>query len=426
MRLEYVKISGYRSLYEVALRPGPLTVLTGPNNSGKTNFVEALDFLADAYRHSVEVAINRKGGIENIAYRRMRRTRRPISFEIDCIIPAAEATNVVRDFGLDDQDIQVPTVKLHHSFSIAPVSQTIETDFIIERELVELSHYGTSAPTRFLTLRRVRDGVTVSALTRRAPARGMVFPYHRKDFRETWGTTIRSRDLMIDFAFNPLIRKYVETQARTRLYQLVALQCRAPGVPTANAEVELHGENLPALVAYLRSKHPAAWNRIRMAMRRIAPSLIDVRTEFTPDRRLALQFVEEGVGRPWSSEDISDGTIQALALYGTLFDPRVSLLMVEEPENSTHPWIVRNFVDACRDVKGKQIIVTTHSPALINYLEPKEVFMVWREEGRTHVEPLVAVDPDVQALWSSGKSTVFEMLDSGWLPQSVPDGATNA
>src|SRR4051812_31057073 len=80
MRIERISIQAYRSLYNVTFAPTQFTVLVGPNNSGKSNLVEALDFLGDVHQHGIEVAITRKGGFENIAHRRMRRTKRPIAF----------------------------------------------------------------------------------------------------------------------------------------------------------------------------------------------------------------------------------------------------------------------------------------------------------------------------------------------------------
>ena len=157
-------------------------------------------------------------------------------------------------------------------------------------------------------------------------------------------------------------------------------------------------------------------------MRRLVPGLEDIRTEFTPDRRLTLQFVEAGSGRPWSTDEVSDGTIQALALFVALFESRSGLVVIEEPENSVHPWIVRNFVEACRSAE-KQIIVTTHSPALINYLKPSEIAVVARRGGETTIRPLEELDPDAMPLWIDGKVSTFEILDSGWIVEAVPEVA---
>jgi predicted ATPase len=157
------------------------------------------------------------------------------------------------------------------------------------------------------------------------------------------------------------------------------------------------------------------------SMRNIIPGLSEVRTGFTHDRRLTLQFVEAGVGRPWTSEEVSDGTIQSLALFTVLHDPRAPLVFIEEPENSVHPWIVRAFVDACRNTK-KEVVVTTHSPALIDYLKPDEITLVWRDAGRTELRRLVDLDPQAQELWAKGEASPFEILDSGWIRQGVPEG----
>jgi predicted ATPase len=221
-----------------------------------------------------------------------------------------------------------------------------------------------------------------------------------------------------------LARYLARTLGNTRLYKLNPLECRRPGVMTPNPDLDRYGNNLPGLVAYMQRNHHKAWAATLQAMRDIVPGLEDIRIAFTQDRRLALQFVEKGVGRPWTSEEVSDGTIQSLALFAVLHDPRISLVLIEEPENSVHPWIVRAFVDACRAAKDKQIIITSHSPALIGYLKPDEVTVVWRTQGRTKLQRLVDIEPEAYTMWSSGELTPFDILDSGWIRQSVPEGYT--
>jgi predicted ATPase len=111
-------------------------------------------------------------------------------------------------------------------------------------------------------------------------------------------------------------------------------------------------------------------------------------------------------------------------MFCALFDSRSPLTFIEEPENSVHPWIIRVFVDACRSVRDKQVILTTHSPALINYLRPEEVDVVWRRKGRTKVAPLVELDPQAAKLWESGESSIFDLVDSGWIRETIPDAFT--
>ena len=109
MRIESLTISRYRSLYGVSLRPGDLTVVVGPNNAGKTNLVDAVDFLAEAYRFGLEVAVGRKGGFENIAHRKVRRT------------------NHLSHSGLRHRSLQLSCERIYTGFVAAARRRTKET-----------------------------------------------------------------------------------------------------------------------------------------------------------------------------------------------------------------------------------------------------------------------------------------------------------
>lgn len=417
MKLRSIEITGYRSLYDVHVEPGDLTVMTGPNNSGKTNFVEALEFLAETSRHGLEVAINRKGGIENIIHRRMARTRRSLTFSVDATVEVGHPGRYVGE--TDSMTQEVRDFHINHRFTIVPLSQRIDAEYQVSEESASVRVSARSQP--LFELSRTSDGISVALneakLSRDEWLQSMMPP--SASYYERIYARVRPADLMFTLSFDPIVRAYADSISSMRLYQLVPLEGRRPGVPTPNAEVDTHGANLPALVWFLRKNDQRAWRLVINSMRRIMPELTDIKTEFTTDRRLALQFVERGVKRSWSAEEVSDGTIQSLGMYTAVFDPRASLILIEEPENSVHPWIIRNFVDTCRETR-RQIILTTHSPALLSYLNPKEVNLVWKRDGRTRIEPLLAVDPTVESMWEQGDVSLAEVIDSGLLPQSVP------
>ena len=59
----------FRSIEYAELELGPLTVLAGPNASGKSNLMDVLAFLGDTVRLGLETAITRRGGIDSISRR---------------------------------------------------------------------------------------------------------------------------------------------------------------------------------------------------------------------------------------------------------------------------------------------------------------------------------------------------------------------
>jgi predicted ATPase len=430
VRIESVHISRYRSLYDVHFQPGDFTVLVGANNSGKTNLVDAIDFLAEAYRYGLEIAVGRKGGFENIAHRKKRRTKSPLAFTVVVSVPAWQIRKETRSLRRDKRrEANDSFVRITHSFAIAARSQRIEADYEVRQEHVRMELWsaesdGSNRTELLADVTRTPKGVEVGGLGERIedPKADLAFPFRDELFVKFLNSSgaIPHSDLMVSSRFfNPVLSLAARALGNTRVYQLAPIEERKPGVPTPNPDLEIHGGNLPAFVAYLR-KNGSVWAQILDTMRRVVPGLDDIDTAFTPDRRLALQFHEANVGRPWASEDVSDGTVQMLALLAALHDPRTGFVLIEEPENSVHPWIIRNFVAACRAVKDKQIVLTTHSPALINTLSPEEVLVATRSGGETTITPLVTLDPDSPELWRQGRSRVFEMLDSGWLPEAVP------
>jgi hypothetical protein len=79
----------------------------------------------------------------------------------------------------------------------------------------------------------------------------------------------------------------------------------------------------------------------------------------------------------------SGGTLVTLAFL-TIAELSGGLLLIEEPENGLHPGRLKEVVEMLRRVCKKrpdsQVILTTHSPFLLDYAEPHEVRLFFRDE----------------------------------------------
>jgi predicted ATPase len=429
MRLTHVDIQAYRSLYEVRLDPTGFTVLVGPNNAGKTNLAGALEFLGQAARNGLEVAVGREGGFENLAFRRKRRTTRPVRFAFQAQLDFAEVSRFIHPPTRDsDKDDQIGQILVSYAFELRASSESRDADFRVSSENLRLDFYDDQMRTVLEVLIQRRESDVTAEATHPNPElpqalQDIVDPLLGDYYVDYVKRTLEPTALILNrLAFNVVISETLEQLGRTRLFQLTPVECRLPGSSTPNPELARHGENLPAVVRYMQRNHPRAWSKTLRAMQGIVPGLTAINTHFTVGRRLSLEFVESGA-RAWTSDEVSDGTIQSLALFTSLFDPRIPLVLIEEPENSVHPWIVKTFVDACREAESKQVLVTTHSPALISYLRPEELQILWRsEEGRTHLEPLSVLDPEAPRLWEAGDINLYELIDGGWVREAVPLG----
>ncbi len=107
---------------------------------------------------------------------------------------------------------------------------------------------------------------------------------------------------------------------------------------------------------------------------------------------LAL-FFKTSQGRDLPADVISDGAIRFLAFLTLEFIPSSpKTLLVEEPENGVHYERLKEIVGILRKLqtdKGTQVIMATHSPYLLDLVEPNEVLVFEKDnEGAAHCKRL--------------------------------------
>lgn len=78
-------------------------------------------------------------------------------------------------------------------------------------------------------------------------------------------------------------------------------------------------------------------------------------------------------------QEMSDGARRILLLLTNLILAdinNISLFCIEEPENSINPSLFRNYIEIINDLSDKtKIIITSHSPYLIDYLSPEQIYI---------------------------------------------------
>ena len=81
-----VALRNYKSIAKCEIDLAPLTILVGPNGTGKSNFLDALRFTAQALRFSLDHALRERGGI-NEARRRSRGHPNHFGVRLDLRLP---------------------------------------------------------------------------------------------------------------------------------------------------------------------------------------------------------------------------------------------------------------------------------------------------------------------------------------------------
>ena len=153
-----------------------------------------------------------------------------------------------------------------------------------------------------------------------------------------------------------------------------------------------------------------------------------------PDGRLLLQIKETPFEKPVLSKFASDGTMKMLAYLMVLYDPEPpKFIGIEEPENFLPPRLLPELAEECRAAsRNAQLLITSHSPFLLNAMRAEEVRVLYRDEkGFTQatraldiegVSEMLAAGASLGYLWMEGHFGFGNPLINAGAPKESKKG----
>ena len=132
----------------------------------------------------------------------------------------------------------------------------------------------------------------------------------------------------------------------------------------------------------------------------------DLLSPITDDGLTYVALKERSVPTAVGSWGLSDGTLLALGLATALMTPEpASLIVLEAPDIELHPHVMETVAEMLRIASEKtQVIATTHSPYLLDFLPPQSFVVVEKVKGATLCKPVKG---------RRGTSTALKKLGAG-------------
>jgi predicted ATPase len=382
--LEHNKISrvvlrNYKSIRDCDVALGPITFLVGPNGAGKSNFVEALRFLSYGLSNSLEQALDSRSGFRSIVHRGADRGSK-VSFEVF--------------FRLGDEKTGSYLVEIG-ALQDGPVTVTKE----------ECSIQSVRSSDWF----KVRSGVVASnqGLTPAASEEKLYL--------------VNASGLA---AFEPVYRAL----SSIAVYNPVADEIRGFKSEKRYRNLDRTGSALAETIFKLKTLGPERLIRVIDYLRRINRSVLGI-DAVSVDANYNLRFELDrggGIREDFPTQNISDGTLRALAILVALFQTSdrypLSLIALEEPEAGLHPAAAGVLFDSLMEASQfSQVLVTSHSPDLIDREDIPENSLkaVVMCEGRTIIGE---ADAAGRAALRERLYTAGELMR---MDQLRPEGATD-
>ncbi|WP_019994668.1 AAA family ATPase [Aureimonas ureilytica] len=341
-------VANYRSLRDLAIPLGRLTLVTGANGSGKTSLYRALRLLAEIAQGRLAATLAGEGGFGSALWagpetigRAMREGRVPVQGTVRSgpvslrLGFAGESYGYAIDLGMPSPE---------NPFPLDPVIKG-EAMWTGER----LSRVSLFAERRnaLVRLRASDTGAWRDALDDLSPFDSMVT--HCADPADGF-ELLAMRERMRDWRFYDALRTDPDAPARR------------PGLLTYTPVLAGDGADLGAAIATIRAIGDAS-----ALDRTIEAAFPGSSLEDDPT---GLRLRQHGLLRPLGPSELSDGTLRFLLLTAALLSPRPPELMVlNEPEASLHPALMPPLAELLNTAaRQTQIVLVSHSAALVEAL----------------------------------------------------------
>lgn len=370
-RLCRVWARNFRSIELAALDVDSLTVLVGPNASGKSNAMDVLRFIKDSLWFNLETAISLRHGLQMI------RRRRPDAFDA--------LSNV--EVGIE---AEVRGSRVRYSFAIKEDPDlgfhVDEEHFLVEEngDSIDLSMKRGKADSGALSLHHcphcgpqhtddsLKDNFVLSTIYN-------VLQYDPDDHE-------RDRKRHVGM----VLRMLHERLKNMHCYHIFPNRIREPQRPGNLYPLEESGTNLASVLGNLEKQRPEAMEAFKKSISHLVPGISDVRVRGIG----GFQVVEFGHSSS-SSDDTtwfdlsqeSDGTLRLLGVLTALYqEPAPAFIGIEEPEFAIHPGALTGLAEILAESSElSQIMVTTHSPDLIDQIPVDNLRVVESHDGVTTI-----------------------------------------
>jgi predicted ATPase len=361
----------FRSLQNVTIPLGPLSVLVGPNNAGKSNVLDLIRFLSDSVRFDLDRALDIRGGIERVKFR----GGSPAPSDVKIGIKAQVTTYSSRK-ALDEYNLE---------FRLGSVGGQRQRTVLIRKEEFRFKRYGGAG--RRITIQGQRAQIVDDQQGQTAPRkRGIGLQ------RSSLGLSTLPK--LADDEGGLEVRKMAELFDSFRVFDIDVDAAREP----ARLSGERLADDASNLAAFLMvlSRDEDLWQRLEADAQSIVPGLDAIQFEPIggPSRAVSVVLRERGLRGSTLLADASYGTIRVLALLALLYDPEPpQITCIEEIDHGLHPHSFDILVDRLREASTRtQFLIATHSPVLVNRLHPSEIVVCERlDSGGSHIP---AIDPN--------------------------------
>ena len=369
------EVRNFLSLRNVNVGLGPLNVLVGPNGGGKSNFLTVFRFLGEVARTDLAPAIETLfGGYGELRYRGPRRASVGVSIHLTGRISEHSSVSAP-----DEYELQFQPFAGRGRHTVLRRNETL-----ILKRTQGRGRRITLSGGRYEFVDEQKSGQPARMV---ASEKGAVAP-------DASALSVLRR--IGEATDTHQVAELADVFESLRLFDPQVSLARLPSHDDAGP-LRADAGNLAAVLARWQREVPDLVAAIANDLRDILPGFKEF--AFAPlngSGAVRVDLVENGLSGITPLTRASYGTVRAIALLAMLRDPTPPrLTCLEEIDHGLHPHALDIVVERLREAAQRsQIILATHSPALVNRLRPEEI-IVFERDSKDSSTRVIQRNPDV-------------------------------
>ena len=397
--IKSIEIEGYRILDGFRADLGELTVVIGANATGKSTLMDCLQFISRCVQFPLNDAMKWEGGLGSVlnASKKTEKLswkltfRKPTQHLFWNILPLKEDLYYVYEVVIEKDQYQ----------QAFPVYEVLRT---------EKPYGGHEEPLKLLEATRYKSHIFDSSLHKLVPfdeavgedSQGLLKGFDEETSAENnlkAPKEVSEQERLLRLAQMRFFNEYpIPSWTRFLLSKYFFYPGfevgRSSKLRTQPSEIQpqtilaSNGENLGTVLheVLTRSDYRSVADNLREFLRVAYPSFDDYFAESTygTPPKVLVSIREKGMMRNMQLWDLSDGMLRFLCLGTALLNPiPPALIAIDEPEVGLHPRLLPIVADMIKTASEKtQVLVTTHSPDLLNCFDIDNIAVMARDENK--------------------------------------------
>lgn len=366
MKIQAVLIDGFKNLSNVRISFDNITALVALNNFGKSNVLSGIDFGLDFIKASIEDKKDMMSN-SNLIPINCNMIGRNYKYEMEVSTDISGEEYIIQygyEFEWKDNEDKEP--RIVSEFLKVKLNKKGQKFTQLINRTVDTALYKSSETGRCSSKIKVEETELIAN-----KLKAFDELYYAQIITKLNGMKIYMENNLDAKSFyqpDPIIRKGFENEM-------------------------INADNLPRIIYNLKEQNPDKFELLKDVYFQLFPDIEDVIVKqfkingLTNNEELTenLPFVfsnnyhvlfvkEKNLANPVNFSIISDGAKRVFMILTKIIVSSVSnisLIAIEEPENSVHPGLFQAYIQIISQLLDDcKVIITSHSPYIISYLNP--------------------------------------------------------